>query len=68
MLSRTRIATLALVVGFALLTALTAQMANPLWFTPVPITGQTFSVLLAGAALGRRAGVTMVYRVSPRTP
>jgi len=52
----TRAVTLALVVGFALLTALLAQVAIPLWFTPVPITGQTFSVLLAGAVLGWRAG------------
>ncbi|MEX1208553.1 MAG: biotin transporter BioY [Acidimicrobiia bacterium] len=55
-LPRTRTVTAALVVGFALLTALMAQVAIPLWFTPVPITGQTFSVLLAGAALGWRAG------------
>ncbi|HSM01214.1 MAG TPA: biotin transporter BioY [Acidimicrobiia bacterium] len=55
-LPRTRAVTLTLVVGFALLTALLAQIAIPLWFTPVPITGQTFSVLLAGAVLGWRAG------------
>lgn len=48
--------TLALVTGFALLTALFAQISIPLWFTPVPITGQTFAVLLSGAALGSRAG------------
>lgn len=55
-LPRTRITTSTLVVGFALLTALMAQVEIPLWFTPVPITGQTFAVLLAGAALGWRAG------------
>jgi len=55
-LPRTRVVTSALVVGFALLTALLAQITIPLWFTPVPITGQTFSVLLAGAVLGWRAG------------
>ncbi|MEK7251847.1 MAG: biotin transporter BioY, partial [Actinomycetota bacterium] len=43
-----------LVTGFALLTALMAQIEIPLWFTPVPITGQTFAVLLSGAALGMR--------------
>ncbi|RPI20320.1 MAG: biotin transporter BioY [Actinobacteria bacterium] len=42
--------------GFALLTAAAAQVAIPLPFTPVPITGQTFAVLLAGAALGSWAG------------
>jgi biotin transport system substrate-specific component len=45
-----------LVVSFALLTALAAQVEFPLPFTPVPITGQTFAVLLAGAALGSRLG------------
>ena len=46
----------ALVVGFALLTALFARISIPLAFTPVPITGQTLAVLLAGAALGSRRG------------
>jgi biotin transport system substrate-specific component len=45
-----------LVMGFALLTALAAQIEIPLGFTPVPLTGQTFAVLLAGAALGMRRG------------
>jgi len=34
-----------------------AQVRLPLPFTPVPITGQTFAVLLVGAALGARLGV-----------
>jgi biotin transport system substrate-specific component len=46
----------ALVAGFAVLTALFAQIKIDLGFTPVPITGQTFAVLLAGAALGWRRG------------
>lgn len=46
----------ALVGGFALLTALAAQIEIPLGFTPVPLTGQTFAVLLAGAVLGMRRG------------
>lgn len=46
----------ALVVGFALLTALAAQIEIPLGFTPVPLTGQTFAVLLSGAVLGARRG------------
>lgn len=53
---RSRIATLALMIGFALLTALAAQIRFPVPGTPVPITGQTFAVLLAGAALGSMAG------------
>ena len=47
---------LALVGTFSLLTALAAQVAVPLPFTPVPITMQTFAVLLTGALLGRRLG------------
>src|ERR671924_610003 len=42
----------ALVVGGALLIAGGAQISIPLPFTPVPITGQTFGVLLVGASLG----------------
>ncbi|HEY7526996.1 MAG TPA: biotin transporter BioY [Candidatus Limnocylindria bacterium] len=42
----------ALIVGAAALTGLAAQISIPLPFTPVPITLQTFTVLLAGAALG----------------
>src|SRR4030042_627923 len=43
-----------LVVGFACLTALFAQVS--FWIGPVPITGQTFAVLLTGALLGSRRG------------
>ena len=46
----------ALVVGFSLLTAAAAQVVVPLPFTPVPLTGQTFAVLLTGALLGPRLG------------
>jgi len=35
-------------------TAVAAQIAIPLPWSPVPITGQTFAVLLSGAALGAR--------------
>jgi len=44
------------VVGFSLLTALAAQLVVPLPWTPVPLTGQTFAVLLTGALLGSRLG------------
>lgn len=44
------------VVGFALLTAAAAQVSIPLGFTPVPLTGQTFAVLLAGGVLGSSKG------------
>lgn len=46
----------ALVVAGALLVALAAQVRIPLPFTPVPITGQTFAVLLVGASLGAGRG------------
>jgi biotin transport system substrate-specific component len=46
-----------LVVGGSLLVAGMAQVRIPLPFTPVPITGQTFAVLLVGAALGTTRGV-----------
>ncbi len=38
------------------LTGLMAQVRIPLPFTPVPVTGQTFAVLLAGVLLGRKWG------------
>ena len=47
---------LLLALAFSLLTALSAQAAIPLPWTPVPITGQTFGVLLTGALLGPRLG------------
>src|SRR4051812_40076210 len=50
------VSSFALVVGFSLVTALAAQVAIPLPWTPVPITGQTFAVLLTGALLGSRLG------------
>jgi biotin transport system substrate-specific component len=40
----------------ALFMAALAQVKIPLPFTPVPLTGQTFAVLLVGAALGSRRG------------
>lgn len=46
----------ALVVIFSVLIALSAQVAIPLPFTPVPLTGQTFAVLFTGAVLGSRRG------------
>lgn len=44
------------VLGFSALVAVCAQISIPLPFTPVPITGQTFGVLLTGALLGRIRG------------
>lgn len=38
------------------LIAVSAQLSIPLPFTPVPLTGQTFAVLLVGASLGAVRG------------
>jgi biotin transport system substrate-specific component len=56
-LAGTRPVDAVLVAGGAGLTALCAQIAIPVPGTPVPITGQTFAVLLVSAALGLRRGV-----------
>ncbi|MFC5185622.1 biotin transporter BioY [Actinomadura harenae] len=51
----------ALVAGAAALVGVAAQISIPLPGTPVPVSGQTFAVLLAGAALGRtRAALGML--------
>jgi biotin transport system substrate-specific component len=47
-----------LIAGFALLTAALAQVRISLGFTPVPVTGQTLAVLLAGASLGAWRGAS----------
>ncbi|MPZ52050.1 MAG: biotin transporter BioY [Acidimicrobiia bacterium] len=52
---RSLVWTVALTLGGALLTSVFAQFEIPMW--PVPITGQTLAVLVAGAALGMRIGV-----------
>lgn len=53
---RTRVATTVAVIAVAVLTAIAAQVRIPLPGIPVPITGQTFAVVLGGAVLGMRAG------------
>jgi biotin transport system substrate-specific component len=55
-LPRSWVVSVVLVVAAAALTALAAQWRIYLPFTPVPITGQTFAVLLTGAALGWKLG------------
>ncbi len=46
----------ALAIGFACLTGLLAQMRFFLPYTPVPVTGQVFAVLLSGVILGKWYG------------
>jgi biotin transport system substrate-specific component len=47
---------LTLIAAAALLTAACAQLSFPFPGSPVPVTGQTFAVLLTGAALGANRG------------
>jgi biotin transport system substrate-specific component len=48
----------AAVIFMTVLTAIAAQISIPLPFTPVPLTLQPMVVLLGGAALGSRLGMT----------
>jgi biotin transport system substrate-specific component len=54
---------LTLVIGGSLAIAAAAQVRIALPFTPVPVTGQTFAVLLIGALFGakRGAATAMTY-------
>ena len=50
---------------FALITGIFAQFRIPLGFTPVPLTGQVFVVLLSGVLLGGYcAGMSMIFYIS----
>jgi biotin transport system substrate-specific component len=61
-----RLRDLLLVVGYAGFVGLAAQVVIPLWFTPVPVTGQTFAVMLGAAALGwgRALSGMLVYALA----
>lgn len=45
---------------FTALIAVLAQVAIPIPFSPVPVTGQVVGVMLAGSLLGSRAGVLSI--------
>ena len=50
------------VLGGTLLLAASAQISIPIPFSPVPVTGQTFAVLLIGATFGpSRAALTVMF-------
>ena len=49
-----------LVLAGSVLIGLAAQIAVPLPFSPVPVTGQTLAVLVVAAALGARLGALSV--------
>lgn len=58
-----RLRHVALIVAGALLIALSANISFRVVGSPVPVTGQTFAVLLVGGALGYRRGLlaTLLY-------
>ncbi|MEO0156926.1 MAG: biotin transporter BioY [candidate division WOR-3 bacterium] len=50
---------------FALFTGIFAQIRIPLGFTPVPVTGQVFVVLLSGVLLGGfYGGLSMIFYIT----
>ncbi|MEW6663450.1 MAG: biotin transporter BioY [Bacillota bacterium] len=55
-----KLRSLILVSLFAAVTSVLAQVSIPVPFSPVPITGQTFAVFLAGAILGSRLGAMSI--------
>lgn len=57
------ISTLALIVSGSILTAIASQVQVPLPFTPVPVNGLTFAVLLLGVTLGwhRAAAAVLLF-------
>lgn len=66
LVSSSWIADTLLIIGGAALVGLTAQVTVPVPGTPVPVTLQTFGVLLVGAALGawRGAAALTLYAVA----
>jgi len=55
--TQSRVRNAILVMGLTGFTAIAAQVAIPLPFTPVPLTLQTFAVLAGAAALGAERAV-----------
>lgn len=59
--AQTYILNAAIVVGASVLMAVCAHVSIPLWFTPVPITLQTFGVMLLALTMGGwRASAALV--------
>lgn len=52
--------TIAVALTGSLLLALLARLSFPVPFSPIPITGQTFGILILGALLGRQLGTITV--------
>jgi len=58
------IARIVLAFGMASLTGVLAQIKLYIPWTPVPITGQTFTVLLSGIMLGKWGGISQIIYVA----
>ncbi|HKR29167.1 MAG TPA: biotin transporter BioY [Terriglobales bacterium] len=65
LLTNSRLIDACAIVGGSLLMALCAHVSIPLWFTPVPITLQTFGVMLLALTLGgwRSAAAMVLYLI-----
>jgi biotin transport system substrate-specific component len=55
-----RVINIALVIGTSWLIAISAQISINIPFSPVPVTGQTLVILLAGLFLGKTLGTASV--------
>jgi biotin transport system substrate-specific component len=55
---------IALALAYAAATGLMAQISFYLPWTPVPVTGETFAVLLGAVLLGRRGGFSQIAYVA----
>lgn len=68
LLGDTRVRQVVLVLAGAGVVGAAAQLSVPLPGSPVPLTGQTFAVLLVGAALGpRRGAASMLFYLGAGT-
>ena len=58
--SESRMTELLLIISGAVFLGMTARISIMLPFTPVPITGQTFGVLMIGLVYGRKLGLKTI--------
>ncbi len=58
--SESRMTELLLIISGAIFLGMTARISIMLPFTPVPITGQTFGVLMIGLVYGRKLGLKTI--------
>lgn len=52
--------TIVQILGASLFLAFCSQISIPLYFTPVPFSGQTFGIMLIGATMGSHKGLLSV--------